>query len=57
MKVLITGCTGSLGSALLRHLLTNDLAERIVGYSRDEVKQAQLAQEVGDPQPLRWVQP
>lgn len=55
MKVLITGVTGSLGSALLRYLLANNLAERIVGYSRDEVKQAQLAAEVGDPQPLRWV--
>lgn len=55
MKVLITGVTGSLGSALLRHLLANNVAERVVAYSRDEVKQAQLAAEVGDPQPLRWV--
>ena len=41
MKILITGGTGSLGRALLRHLLTNPTNEIII-YSRDEGKQALL---------------
>jgi len=44
-KVLITGSTGSFGKALLGKLTTSykDL-ERIVVYSRDELKQWELQQ-------------
>lgn len=41
MKILITGGTGSLGTALLRRLLKDENNEVIV-YSRDEGKQARL---------------
>ena len=54
MRVCITGGTGSLGQALVRRLL-KDGAERIVVLSRDEVKQARMAEEIGDPPPMRWM--
>src|SRR5690349_4406583 len=41
MRVLITGGTGSLGHALVRRW--KDTAERIVIFSRDEWKQAEMA--------------
>ncbi|HZI74137.1 MAG TPA: SDR family NAD(P)-dependent oxidoreductase, partial [Gemmatimonadales bacterium] len=41
MRVLITGGTGSLGHALVRRW--KDSAERIVVFSRDEWKQAEMA--------------
>ena len=47
MRVLITGGTGSLGHALVRRW--KDSAERIVVYSRDELKQAQMAEKFSDP--------
>ncbi|CAM8410710.1 COG1086 Predicted nucleoside-diphosphate sugar epimerases [Candidatus Methylopumilus universalis] len=37
--ILITGGTGSFGSAVIRHLLDDDEIGRIVVYSRDEKKQ------------------
>lgn len=48
-SVLVTGGTGSLGTALVSHLLTCNLADRVCVYSRDEVKQAQMAQRFPDP--------
>ena len=54
MNILITGGSGSLGRALVRRLL-KDGAERIVVFSRDEVKQARMAEEFGDPPPMRWM--
>ena len=42
-SLLITGATGSLGTALLEHLLTTNEYDRYVIYSRDELKQADLA--------------
>lgn len=45
-SILITGGTGSLGTALTRHLLTDHFEiKRLVIYSRDEQKQFQMAQE------------
>ena len=45
-SILITGGTGSLGTALTRHLLTSHFEiKRLVIYSRDEQKQFQMAQE------------
>jgi UDP-N-acetylglucosamine 4,6-dehydratase len=46
--VLVTGVTGTFGRAFLRAVLGDSRWERVVGYSRDEVKQAGLQQEFGD---------
>ena len=46
-SVLITGATGSLGNALVRHILTTQV-NRIACLSRDEVKQSQMAQRFTD---------
>jgi UDP-N-acetylglucosamine 4,6-dehydratase/5-epimerase len=44
MNILITGGTGSLGQHLVRRLMANSLYERICIYSRDEHKQAKMAE-------------
>lgn len=45
-SILITGGTGSLGKALVKHILTNHPGvKRLVIFSRDEQKQFQMAQE------------
>lgn len=49
-SVLVTGGTGSLGSALIRHLLSlDDAPRRVICFSRDELKQSELAQSIDDP--------
>ena len=43
--LLITGCTGSLGKAILKYFHTvtpDDLAEKIICFSRDELKQFEM---------------
>ncbi|MGA1203724.1 MAG: polysaccharide biosynthesis protein [Planctomycetota bacterium] len=47
-SILITGCTGSLGSALLRRALSgaDGRPARVVGLSRDEEKQTRLEREL-----------
>ena len=45
-SILITGATGSFGSNLLKTLLTKTGTERIVVYSRDELKQYELQLEL-----------
>lgn len=42
MNILITGGTGSFGQALVKYLLTKELYDKIVIYSRDEHKQEQM---------------
>ena len=42
-SILITGGTGSFGTAFVRHLLTRTASPRIVVYSRDEQKQETMA--------------
>ena len=44
-SILITGATGTFGRAFLRRLQRDQLCERAVCYSRDEVKQAALRDE------------
>ena len=44
IKLLITGGTGSFGKALLKEILNKKKFERIVIYSRDELKQWELQQ-------------
>lgn len=53
-SVLITGGTGSLGKALIRHLMDNTKVRRIAIYSRDELKQHNLRNEIGEDSRLRW---
>jgi UDP-N-acetylglucosamine 4,6-dehydratase len=53
-SVLITGGTGSLGRALIKHLMENTKVRRIAVYSRDELKQHYLRNELGEDERLRW---
>jgi UDP-N-acetylglucosamine 4,6-dehydratase len=47
-RYFVSGGTGSLGSALVRHLLKDDETERVVVFSRDEQKQFRMASELND---------
>ena len=47
-SVLVTGGTGSFGRAFVRRLLNEQEPERVVVYSRDELKQYEMAQEFSD---------
>ena len=51
-NVLVTGGTGSFGQAFVREALQQG-ARRVVVFSRDELKQALMAQALSDPR-LRW---
>jgi UDP-N-acetylglucosamine 4,6-dehydratase/5-epimerase len=53
-SVLITGGTGSLGKALINFLMENTKARRIAIYSRDELKQHNLRNQIGEDERLRW---
>ena len=53
-SVLITGGTGSLGKALISYLLENTNVRRIAVFSRDELKQHNLQNEIGSDPRLRW---
>ncbi len=53
-SVLITGGTGSLGKALIKHLLEDTHVRRIAIFSRDELKQHNLRNEIGEDERLRW---
>jgi UDP-N-acetylglucosamine 4,6-dehydratase len=53
-SVLITGGTGSLGKALIKFLMENTRVRRIAIYSRDELKQHNLRNEIGDDSRIRW---
>jgi len=44
---LITGGTGSLGQALTHRLVADPTVDRVIVYSRDELKQAQMADALG----------
>ncbi len=46
MNILITGGTGSYGRAFVKDALESERAARIVVYSRDEWKQAEMAEEL-----------
>lgn len=53
-SVLITGGTGTLGQALVRELMRRDVA-RICIFSRDELKQFEMREQITDPfKRLRW---
>ncbi|MCA9842005.1 MAG: UDP-N-acetylglucosamine 4,6-dehydratase (inverting) [Cyanobacteria bacterium HKST-UBA03] len=46
--VLITGGTGSFGKVCTRHILENYDVEKVIVFSRDELKQHEMSQEFGD---------
>lgn len=47
-SILVTGGTGSFGKNFVRFLLENTKAKKIIIFSRDELKQLQMQQELGD---------
>lgn len=51
--ILVTGATGSFGSTFLRTLCQSSEYDRIVAFSRDELKQHELKQTITDPR-VRW---
>ena len=53
-SVLITGGTGSLGKALVKHLIENTKVRRVAIYSRDELKQSNFRNEIGEDSRIRW---
>ena len=48
-NILITGGTGSFGNAFVRHLLNNFNFNKLVIFSRDEMKQWKMSQDLQDP--------
>lgn len=53
-SILVTGGTGSFGKAFIRFALDNLHPRRIVVFSRDELKQYEVRQLLGDDPRLRW---
>jgi UDP-N-acetylglucosamine 4,6-dehydratase len=53
-SILVTGATGSFGKAFLRYALDNLGPQRIVVFSRDELKQYEVRQMFGDDPRLRF---
>lgn len=47
--ILITGGTGSFGKCFVRKVLDTTNAKKIIVYSRDELKQSEMAMEFNDP--------
>ena len=52
-SVLVTGGTGSFGQTFIKHILTHHKPKRVVVFSRDELKQFEMAQKIDAPQ-LRY---
>lgn len=53
-SILITGGTGSFGKAFIRRALADLNPRRIIIFSRDELKQYEFRNELGDDSRLRW---
>ena len=53
-SILVTGGTGSFGKAFIRRMLDEGEPDRIVVFSRDELKQWEVRQQFGDDPRLRW---
>lgn len=53
-SILVTGGTGSFGKAFIRHALEHLEPARIAVLSRDELKQYEFRQALGDDPRLRW---
>ncbi len=48
-SILVTGGTGSFGKAFIRYVLSRFEPKRLIVFSRDELKQFQMKQELGHP--------
>jgi UDP-N-acetylglucosamine 4,6-dehydratase len=53
-SILITGGTGSFGNALVSHLIKESRYEKIIIFSRDELKQSDMKQKFQNNERLRW---
>jgi len=53
-SVLITGGTGSFGKAFVRYLLGNTSVSRVVVFSRDELKQSEMAEAYQEESRIRF---
>ena len=53
-SILITGATGSFGQKYVKNILTENSYDRIVIYSRDELKQYEMRQSLADDERLRF---
>jgi UDP-N-acetylglucosamine 4,6-dehydratase len=53
-SILVTGGTGSFGKTFIRHVLDGGDPARVVVFSRDELKQYEARQTLGDDPRLRW---
>jgi UDP-N-acetylglucosamine 4,6-dehydratase len=52
--ILITGGTGSFGSALVKDILNKESYDKVIIFSRDWLKQKTLRDELGNPSKCRW---
>lgn len=52
--ILVTGGTGSFGKAFIRRVLDTGNPRKVIIFSRDELKQFEMAQEFGDDPRLRF---
>ena len=48
-SLFITGATGTVGTAVVEHFLANGIYDRIVIFSRDELKQWEMKKRLNDP--------
>jgi UDP-N-acetylglucosamine 4,6-dehydratase len=48
-SILVTGGTGSFGQAFVKHIIANHDLKRLVVFSRDELKQFEMANEISAP--------
>lgn len=53
-SILVTGGTGSFGKAFIRHVLTHLNPARVAVLSRDELKQYEFRNDLGDDPRVRW---
>lgn len=53
-SVLVTGGTGSFGNAFIRHILDNTRVQRVIVFSRDELKQFEMSQKYQNEPRLRF---
>lgn len=52
--ILVTGGTGSFGKKFIRHLLDNSKPKKVIVFSRDELKQFEMAQDFPDEKRIRF---